>query len=139
MRILIVEDDEDIRISLQQLLADDGYTVRTVKNGYLALEALRDMHPHPPHLILLDMAMPVMNGFEFREQQLREADFCHVPVVCISAMHWSEWMRDKLGADAYLAKPLTVSVLDELVRRYDPRNNAPSPVEDDDTRKTRIT
>lgn len=122
MRILIIEDDSDIREALATFFVEEGYTIDSAQDGYQALELLRTCDVQPD-LLILDIAMPTMNGFEFRERQLCEEASCNIPVICVSGMHWSEWMRDKLGADAYLQKPFKPERVLEIVRGFDPRNS----------------
>src|SRR6187549_1262395 len=82
--ILVVEDDTDIRESLVEVLEDEGFGVRAAADGRQALDVLRAERPLPD-LILLDLMMPVMNGFQFREQQLSDAAFAGIPVVVVTA------------------------------------------------------
>ena len=67
--VLVVENDQGTRKSLTLLLEGEGYTVAVVNNGKEALDYLR--HFSPPDLILLDLSMPVLGGFEFRQEQQR--------------------------------------------------------------------
>jgi CheY-like chemotaxis protein len=84
MTILIVEDEPPIRDVLAEILEDEGYRVSTVSNGMEALTYLRQQADRP-RLILLDLGMPVMTGWEFREEQLRDATLKDIPVVVMSA------------------------------------------------------
>ena len=80
--ILIVEDDFDIREALTQILEEEGYAVREAANGREALDvAAREL----PSLILLDLMMPVMNGWQFRAEQIKDPRLAPVPVLVISA------------------------------------------------------
>jgi DNA-binding response OmpR family regulator len=117
MRILIIEDDSDIRESIAQLFESEGVIVDTAKNGANAFEVLQASIDRLPDVILLDLSMPVMNGFDFREQQLKERTFCNIPVICVSGMHYSQWMMDKLGADGYLLKPLSMERVENAIRK----------------------
>ena len=82
--ILIVEDDEDLREMMAQLLALEGFKAETAANGREALAylALGDR----PDVILLDLMMPVMDGWEFRRQQVTDPALAAVPVVVLSAV-----------------------------------------------------
>src|SRR5687768_645517 len=82
--ILVVEDDNDIRETVQQILELEGYQVFTAANGKEALDALEHI-PHPC-LILLDLMMPVMNGWQFLEAKQRNAVISTLPVVVVSAV-----------------------------------------------------
>jgi CheY-like chemotaxis protein len=77
--ILIVDDDDELRESLVDMLEQRGYRTGAAEDGLRALAYLRDC-PAPPALILLDLAMPNMNGAQFREEQLRHAIWASIPV-----------------------------------------------------------
>src|SRR5690606_13804277 len=78
--ILVVEDDQDIRESVVEILEDEGHRVSAAADGREALERLQRAQPRPD-LILLDLMMPVMNGFQFREEQLKRPELAGIPVV----------------------------------------------------------
>ena len=81
--ILIVEDDSDLREALSEVLRDEGYSVESAADGREALDRLRrDLRPS---LILLDLTMPVMNGWQFRAEQRRDPALSEIPVVVLSA------------------------------------------------------
>jgi CheY-like chemotaxis protein len=82
--LLLVDDDEDLRTVLQQLLSDEGFHVHTARDGLEALTVLREIEP--PGLILLDLMMPVMNGWRFREEQTRDRRLAGIPVIAMSAL-----------------------------------------------------
>jgi CheY-like chemotaxis protein len=82
--ILVVEDDDDIRDALREMLVDEGYAVEVATNGAEALDRLRAMVAKPC-LVLLDLMMPVMDGWTFLAEQRRDADLAGVPVVVLSA------------------------------------------------------
>lgn len=82
-RILLVDDDEDIRGTLGAVLQSDGYDVLEARNG---LHALQQMLAHPlPDLILLDMMMPLMSGYEFLDVQQGDPRIKDIPVIAITA------------------------------------------------------
>src|SRR3982074_3818832 len=81
--ILVVEDDPDIRAALTQILSDDGYAVATAANGQEAIDHLR--RTSPPALILLDLMMPVMDGWQFRSHQKQDPALKSIPVVIVTA------------------------------------------------------
>src|SRR5262245_49019085 len=99
--IMIVDDDDDIRSSLVDLLRDDGYRTRCARNG---IEALMQLEARPPDLILLDLVMPVMDGWTFRKIQLGTPELAQIPVVVMSGLADVETTAE-LVADAYLSKP----------------------------------
>jgi CheY-like chemotaxis protein len=107
-RVLVVDDDRDNRELLVELLASEGYLVSSASDGRRALAEARAMRPD---VILLDLMMPVMNGWEFRDAQLRDPDLARVPVVVVSAF------EDTLDVEAILRKPyLLEDVLDTVQR-----------------------
>jgi CheY-like chemotaxis protein len=112
--ILIVEDDADLREMMAQLVSLEGYLASTVANGR---EALEYMHQHgAPKLILLDLMMPVMDGWEFRRQQRRDPMLAKVPVVVLSAL--DKGRAADLDATEFLKKPIDFDRLLELVHGY---------------------
>ena len=111
--VLIVEDDEGIRVSLEELLKDEGYSVRTAKHGGEALESLR--RDGAPSIILLDLMMPQVDGLTFRELQREERLHLEVPVVVMSAHANMSAQRERLGAQLYLAKPIQIDRLLDAV------------------------
>jgi CheY-like chemotaxis protein len=102
--ILVVEDDQEIRYCLSELLEEEGYQVRGVANGREALAYLRAAH-QPPRLILLDLAMPVMDGWQFRSEQKRDPALAKIPVVVVAAAKHGALVAD-VEAEAFVPKPL---------------------------------
>ena len=81
-RVLVVDDDEEIRGTLGAVLQAEGFDVLEARNG---LHALQQLLLHPlPDLILLDMMMPVMTGFEFLSMQQEDPRICAIPVVAVT-------------------------------------------------------
>ncbi len=112
--ILIVEDDSDLREMMAQLLTVEGYRAATVANGREALDYLRG--GAEPEVILLDLMMPVMDGWEFRREQQRDPALARVPVVVLSALDQAR--ANGIQPDAFLKKPLDFDRLLELVRYF---------------------
>ncbi|HXJ22565.1 MAG TPA: response regulator [Polyangia bacterium] len=110
LRLLVVEDDDMIREALTDLLRDEGAVVTPAQNGREALQQLRGAHAID--LILLDLMMPVMDGWEFRVEQRADPQLAPIPLIAMSA-DMSAKAR-AIAADAYLRKPLDFS---ELVGR----------------------
>jgi CheY-like chemotaxis protein len=81
--VMVVEDDHLIRQVIAEALEEEGFEVVEAANGKEALEALRSAHPS---LILLDLMMPVMNGWEFRRAQLADPQIAEIPVIVLSAL-----------------------------------------------------
>ena len=110
--ILIVDDQPDARGMLELLLQTHGYATEQAANGQEALERLRTCEPC---LVLLDLMMPVMSGWEFRARQLQDPAVAGVPVVCISAVHEPDDVRRRLNLPC-LAKPVDFDELLAVVR-----------------------
>ncbi len=114
--LLVVEDDYDIRYALALVLESEGFTVVGAANGQEGLERLRS--GERPCLILLDLMMPTMDGWQFRAQQAGDPALGSIPVVVISADGKVPQKAAALGAAAYLKKPIDFDALIETVRRY---------------------
>ena len=112
--VLIVEDDDDLRDMMAQMLTLEGFDAAAVANGREALEYLHSASP--PNVILLDLMMPVMDGWEFRRQQQADPDLAPVPVIVLSAL--DQGRTGMAGAAAFIKKPLDFDRLIELVREY---------------------
>ena len=118
--ILVVEDDAAIRGLVTEVLRDDGYDVSEAANG---VEALRVLGSHKPDLIVLDLMMPVMDGWTFVEECRRHKCCNEVPIVVTSASHDLPNTAERLrsyGVRTCLAKPFDVDGLLALVERYAP-------------------
>jgi len=111
--ILIVEDEDAIRESLQMLLELEGYHVFTASNGEEGLRVLRTM-THPC-LVLLDLLMPVMNGMEFMVAKSHEDMIASIPVCVVSAVAEKP---DMAKANAFVKKPFDFDGLLKLIRSY---------------------
>lgn len=114
--ILLVEDDFDVRDMMTIFLESEGYQVAAAANGQEAIDHLS--HSRPPCLILLDLMMPVMNGWEFRQRQQQDPNLARIPVIVISADNNVREKAAHLGAASYLAKPIDFDALLEVIRRY---------------------
>jgi CheY-like chemotaxis protein len=110
--ILIVEDDTDIREAMAQILTDEGHVVVSASDGRQGLQQLRE---RAPDLILLDLMMPIMNGWQFREAQRTEGLALDVPVVIISADGAARTEALALGVRAFMRKPVELAALLEMV------------------------
>jgi two-component system chemotaxis response regulator CheY len=109
-RVLIVDDDPHTVEALAMLLEDQGYDVARARNGKVALEQLQNAPL--PRAIILDLLMPVMDGWEFRRQQEKIPGAALVPIIVVSALK----NRPVEGAAAMLAKPLDVDALLQLLK-----------------------
>jgi CheY-like chemotaxis protein len=115
-RVLVVEDDSDVRDALVQALTDHDYDVVTAQDGREALDKL-DAAGGLPCLILLDLMMPVMDGRGFRQEQLRRKELSGIPVVVVSA-HRDLLVVPELGVSDYLPKPVKLAALLAVAKRY---------------------
>ncbi len=109
--VLIVDDELDIRQALAEVLASEGFDVEAAQDGQEALAKARALHPR---LVLLDLMMPRMNGWEFRRAQKGDPDVARIPVLIISAFS----PQGDLDAEGYIEKPFDVDQLVSAVRRY---------------------
>jgi CheY-like chemotaxis protein len=122
-RVLIVDDDADVRTALGEILSSEGFAVSEAADGF---EGLRRAREERPDVILLDLVMPGMDGFEFRAAQRTDPRLAAVPVVVISACDRPE-PAGGFDAAAYLHKPCDVRVLLEAVGRHAVGVAAPAP------------
>lgn len=117
--VLIVEDDRDIREALEDLLKSEGYNAYSAVNGKDGLEALKTIPG--PCLILLDLMMPVMNGWEFMEAKKHDVVLATLPVVIVSALRSASALGNSNFPTApagYLKKPVSMDSLLELVQQH---------------------
>lgn len=114
-RILLVEDDHALRDTIADVLVDEGFEVACACNGRDALEKLA--RGLLPDLIVLDLMMPVMDGWAFRDAQRQRPSLARIPVVVLSASSPADNPRLRsLGAEAVLAKPVGIDRLLGAVR-----------------------
>ena len=112
-RVLVVDDDASMRAYIELALKDEGYEVLAAEHGAAALAVLE---AHAPDLILLDMLMPVMDGYEFaRKYQARSGP--KAPIVVIAGTNAGS-RAAQIGAHAFLAKPFELSQLYDCVMRF---------------------
>ena len=115
--VLVVDDDEGIREAMGAVLVDEGHAVVTASNGSEALERLR--RGLRPELILLDLMMPVMDGRQFRAEQLADPTLRTIPVVVITA-GGDMGPQAEMGVQAWLEKPIELDRLLEEIRKRRP-------------------
>jgi CheY-like chemotaxis protein len=111
--ILVVEDDDSIREIVKEILVGEGYKVHTAKNGQEALDLVNTIAD--PCLVLLDLMMPVMNGWQFLMQRKKIDRIARLPVVVVSAV--AEEAKDS-GATQVMRKPPDIDTLLNLVSKY---------------------
>lgn len=114
--ILIAEDNVDIRETLEDVLMNEGYSVATAANGKEALHRLSQLQA--PTLILLDLMMPVMSGWEFLDAQKKNAVIAANPVVVMSAVKATQSLEDPtpLKTAGNFSKPIAIDPLLDLVK-----------------------
>jgi CheY-like chemotaxis protein len=115
-QVMVVEDDDDIRETVAAILIDEKYAVTAYRNGHLAFDALQG--GERPGLILLDLMMPVMDGWEFRKIQLADPALASIPVVLVTAAGMERVRRDQFTE--VLRKPLKLEQILNTVARFFP-------------------
>ena len=110
VRILLAEDDPTNQYVFRAILSAAGYEIDIVENGLQALDLARQVHPR---LILLDMMMPVMDGYEAATRLSDDPEFDDIPIVALTAKAMKGDLEKTLeaGCDDYLAKPVSRQVL----------------------------
>jgi CheY-like chemotaxis protein len=123
--VLIVEDDLSIRETIKEILEFEGYDVLQAENGQIALDVLRNSSPLP-HLIFLDLMMPVKDGFAFRKEQQKDPLLKDIPVVIMSADGHVFEKKARIGATDYLQKPADLDEIFEVLNKHFPIHLNPS-------------
>ena len=115
-KVLIADDEPNIVVSLEFLLQQGGYEVRTVSNGNEALRAAREFQPH---LLLLDIMLPLRNGFEVCQLIRESPELKELKIIMLTAKGREAEVAKglALGADAYITKPFATRELLETVRQ----------------------
>jgi chemosensory pili system protein ChpA (sensor histidine kinase/response regulator) len=113
--ILMVEDDPDLRQIQSEILQSEGYDVKAAGDGIEALEVMEE--EGPPTLILLDLRMPRLNGWELAGRVRDEPTWRHVPMIVVAAHYRVAEEARALGARAWLHTPVTIDALIDLVHR----------------------
>ncbi|MWJ26697.1 response regulator [Halomonas sp. ZH2S] len=114
-RVLVVDDEPNIVLSLEFLMEQAGFDVVTAEDGESALACVKDT---VPDLILLDISLPGISGFDVLEQLRADSDKAHLPIIMLTA-HGREVEREKgmaLGADDYITKPFSTQALVSKVK-----------------------
>ena len=115
--IMVVDDDEDIRLMMRVLLEEDGYGVLEAENGQQAVEMAQSLCPS---LILMDLSMPVLDGFAATRRLRSLTKLGDVPIIAITAFDTPEHRTNAsaAGVDEYLTKPIDFVKLDKLLDRF---------------------
>lgn len=113
--LLVVEDEAVLRESIVEILILENYTVLSAANG---IEALTVMQQHKPDLILCDIVMPEMDGYQLLEKLRADKETAYIPVIFLTARIDRESMRQgiQLGAEEYLTKPFVSEVLLKVIQ-----------------------
>lgn len=114
-KILVVEDDTSIRELLVELLESEGYVVGAAVNG---LEGLKYLQQETPDLILIDLMMPVMDGYSFRTEQLKNATWSKIPTVVMSAEANAKEKMKHFNVTAFLSKPVELDTILHTVANF---------------------
>jgi DNA-binding response OmpR family regulator len=113
-KIVVVEDDQQLREIIAETLREDGYAVETADNGKAALGLVRRF---TPDLLLIDLMMPYMNGEEFTAHVRKIAGLESVPIIVVSAARRGPELGARIGAVEYLSKPFDLFELSERINR----------------------
>ena len=105
--ILVVDDDDDFREALSEVLTEAGYPVQKAENGAVALAKVAE---EAPGIVLLDLKMPVLDGWGVMERMRGDAKSTAVPILILSAYGF-EWEAELIGAAGYIGKPVDIEVL----------------------------
>ncbi len=111
--ILVVDDDDDFREALCEVLSEAGYPVEQAADGE---QALARMTGEVPGIVLLDLKMPVLDGWGVVERMRKDPRTAHVPILILSAYGF-EWESDLLGAQGYVPKSVGTEEILERLRR----------------------
>lgn len=115
-RILVVEDDTSIRELLVELLESEGYAVASAVNGLEGIKYLQAQGN--PDLILIDLMMPVMDGYSFRSEQLKNSSWAQIPTVVMSAEANAKEKMKNFNITAFLSKPVELDTILKTVARF---------------------
>lgn len=114
LKVLVVEDFEDTRLVLRLALEDHGFIVFEAENGQKAVESANRDHPD---VILMDLTMPLMDGFAAAKLMRQNDQLKNVPIIAMTAHQVTDFRSDAKasGFDAYVTKPIDVNWLKELI------------------------
>ncbi|MEO8349126.1 MAG: response regulator, partial [Acidobacteriota bacterium] len=116
-RILVVEDSPDIRVLIRMLLEAAGHEVSTASDGRAGVEAVR---AERPDLVLMDLSLPVLSGWEAAREIKEDPDISSIPIVAVTAhaMHGDRERALAAGCDGFIPKPIDEETFESLVRSY---------------------
>ena len=115
--ILIVDDSTTNQVLLEAILQEEGYETRT---AFSVNEAFRLMEKNPPKLVLLDLLMPEISGFQFLEEVKENDEYAHIPIIVVSAIGTEDTIDIcmKLGAADFVSKPINMSEFLGKVKKF---------------------
>ena len=115
--VMIVEDNELNMKLFNDLLRANGYSTLPMRNGYDALDALKE---HRPDLIIMDIQLPEISGLELTDRLKKDEALKKIPIVAVTAfaMRGDEQKIMAAGCDAYLSKPISVTTFLETIRKF---------------------
>jgi CheY-like chemotaxis protein len=115
--VMVVEDYDDTRLLLKRGLEGLGYSVLEAENGQEAVDVAERQRPD---LILMDLDLPILDGIEATQRLRQKPELEGVPIVAVTAypMSYTRVKAFAKGCDEYMAKPIDMTALEELVRRY---------------------
>ena len=118
-KILTVDDDEDIRESISQMLELEGFEAVWAKNGQVALDYMMAIPDSElPDLVLLDFMMPVMNGQDFCEKKAKLNRLKNIPVVMMTAGGNLMNVMDRIDTGGYMSKPMDIETVVKMVKHF---------------------
>lgn len=116
-KILVVDDEDEIRLLFSRILSDKGYEVLTAARG---LEAIKLVQSEVPHMIILDAMLPEVHGFDICKRIKGSSKYGHIPVIMISAIYrgwrYAQDLKNSYGVDEFIEKPFRIS---ELIQKVD--------------------
>jgi DNA-binding response OmpR family regulator len=117
--VLVVDDEDDIRLLISRVLTDKGYNVVTASRG---LEAIQKVQATTPDMIILDAMLPELHGFDICKKIKGSSKYGHIPVIMISAIYrgwrYAQDLKDSYGVDEFIEKPFKIGELLEKVESY---------------------
>lgn len=111
--ILIVDDEHDILLAAEILLTDEGFEVRTARNGREALERMAEKHPD---IVLMDVMMPILSGPDTIKRMKADPEYANIPIILMSAVKPS-FDRDTTPWDIFLRKPFEIDSVLEAIQK----------------------
>ncbi len=118
-KILVVDDEDDIRLLISRVLTDKGYTVVTAARG---LEAIQKVQSEKPDMLVLDAMLPEVHGFDICKKIKGSSKYGHIPVIMISAIYrgwrYAQDLKDSYGVDDFIEKPFKINELIEKVEKF---------------------